>query len=232
VLGKQSPAELAEKLVSGTRLADPGFRKQLWAGGQAAVEEAARTDAAVAFALLIDADGREVRKLYEETVSPVLTKNQELIARAHFAVEGTGAYPDATFTLRLSYGAVKGYEENGRQVAPFTTIGGAYERETGREPFALPKSWVDAASKVDKQVPFNFVTTNDIIGGNSGSPVINTRSEIVGLIFDGNIQSLGGDYGFDPSVNRAVAVHSSALTEALSKVYGAERVVSELKGKM
>jgi hypothetical protein len=231
VLGKQSPAELAEKLVKGTRLADPAYRKRLWEGGQAAVDEAAGADPAIALMLLIDADGREVRKVYDETITPVLTKNQELIAKAHFAVEGKGTYPDATFTLRLSYGAVKGYEENGRQVPPFTTLGGGYERDTGREPFALPKSWLDAEAKVDKKVPFNFVTTNDIIGGNSGSPVINAKSEVVGLIFDGNIQSLGGDYGFDPSVNRAVAVHSAALTEALSRIYGAERVVQELKGK-
>jgi Peptidase S46 len=229
VLGRQSPAELAERLVKGTRLADVAYRKQLWEGGQAAIDEAARTDAAIAFAQLIDADGREIRKLNDETIQPVLTRSQELIARAHFALEGTGAYPDATFTLRLSYGAVKGYQEGGKQVAPFTTIGGAFERDTGREPFALPRSWLEAEGKLDKKTPFNFVTTNDIIGGNSGSPVINGKSEIVGLIFDGNIQSLGGDYGFDASVNRAVAVHSSALLEALSKIYGADRVVQELR---
>ncbi len=228
-LGQKAPAELAEELVKGTRLADVSVRKKLWDGGPAALEEAAKTDAMLAFARSIDDDGRAVRKQYEDTIQPVLVKNQELIAQAHFAVEGTSAYPDATFTPRLSYGAVRGYEENGKWIAPFTTMGGAYLRATGREPFALPKTWLDAKGKIDPKTPFNFVTSNDIIGGNSGSPVINARGEVVGLVFDGNIQSLGGDYGFDPAVNRTVAVHSSALVEALQKIYGAQRIVDELK---
>jgi Peptidase S46 len=229
VLGQKSPAELAGELVKGTRLADVAVRKRLWEGGKAALDEAVKTDAMLAFASSIDADGRAVRKTYEDQIQPVLVKNQELIAQAHFAIEGTSAYPDATFTPRLSYGAVQGYEENGKQVAPFTTMGGAYERATGREPFALPRSWLDAKEKVDPRTPFNMATSNDIIGGNSGSPVINGKGEVVGLVFDGNIQSLGGDYGFDPAVNRAVAVHSSALIEALQKVYGAQRIVDELR---
>jgi Peptidase S46 len=229
VLGQKSPNELAEELVKGTRLADVALRKKIWEGGQAALDEAARTDAMLAFAVSVDGDGRAVRKQYEDTIQPVLVKNQELIAKAHFAVEGTSAYPDATFTPRLSYGSVQGYEENGKQVAPFTYLGGAYERATGREPYALPRSWLDARDRVDPKTPFNMVTSNDIIGGNSGSPVINARGEVVGLVFDGNIQSLGGDYGFDPAVNRTVAVHSSALIEALQKIYGAQRIVDELR---
>jgi hypothetical protein len=229
VLGQKSPAELAEELVKGSGLADVATRKKLWEGGQAAVDAAARTDALIAFAQLIDADGRAARKIYEDTIQPVLVKNQELIAQAHFAVEGTSAYPDATFTPRLSYGSVQGYEENGKQVSPLTTMGGAFERATGREPYALPKSWLDAKGKIDPKTPFNMATSNDIIGGNSGSPVVNAKGEVVGLVFDGNIQSLGGDYGFDPAVNRTVAVHSSALVEALAKIYGAQRIVDELK---
>ena len=229
VLGQKSPAELAEELVKGTRLADVAVRKKIWEGGQAALDEAARTDAMLAFAISIDADGRAVRKQFEDAIQPVLVKNQELIAQAHFAIEGTSAYPDATFTPRLSYGSVQGYEENGKHVAPFTTMGGAFERATGREPFALPRSWLDAKGKIDPSTPFNMATSNDIIGGNSGSPVVNARGEIVGLVFDGNIQSLGGEYGFDPAVNRTVAVTSSALVEALAKIYGAQRLVDELK---
>jgi hypothetical protein len=229
VLGQKSPAELAGELVKGTRLADVAVRKMIWDGGQAALDEAARTDSMIAFALLIDADGRAARKIYDDTIQPVLVKNQELIAQAHFAIEGTSAYPDATFTPRLSYGSVQGYEENGKQVTPITTMGGAFERATGREPYALPKSWLDAKGKIDPKTPFNMATSNDIIGGNSGSPVVNAKGEVVGLVFDGNIQSLGGDYGFDPAVNRTVAVHSSALVEALAKIYGAQRIVEELK---
>jgi hypothetical protein len=229
VLGQKSPAELAAELVQGTRLAEVALRRTIWEGGPAALEQALPGDAMLAFARSIDEDGRAVRTQYDYEIQPVLVKNQELIAQAHFAVEGTSAYPDATFTPRLSYGAVQGYEENGRRVAPFTTMGGAFDRATGREPFALPKSWLDARDRIDPKTPFNMATSNDIIGGNSGSPVINARAEVVGLVFDGNIQSLGGDYGFDPAVNRTVAVHSSALIEALQKIYRAQRIVDELR---
>jgi hypothetical protein len=229
LLGDASPAERATALVRGTRLADVAERRRLWEGGQAAVDAAAATDPLLALLVSVDADARAVRKVVEETVQPVLIRNQEILARARFALEGTSRYPDATFTLRLSYGTVQGYEEDGRQVAPFTAMGGAFDHATGRDPYALPQSWLDAKGKLDLATPFNFVSTNDIIGGNSGSPVFNRALEVVGLIFDGNIQSLGGDYGFDPAVNRAVAVHSSAIVEALSKIYGAQRLVDELR---
>ncbi len=228
-LGRESPAELAERLVKGTRLADVAYRKRLWDGGQKAIDAAAKTDPLVAFALRIDADGRAVRKVYDETIHPVLVKNQEILARARFDLEGASSYPDATFSPRLSYGAVKGYREDGRTVAPFTTLAGAFERATGREPFALPASWLAARGKLDLSTPFDFVTDNDIIGGNSGSPVFDRNLQIVGLVFDGNIQSLGGDYGFDDAVNRTVAVDSAALLEALRTVYGAKRIVEELR---
>jgi Peptidase S46 len=229
VLGKESPRTLATRLVSGSKLADVAEREALFKGGKAAV--AASKDPMVQLALLVDPDARAVRKNYEENIEAVVRKNSELIAKAKFEAYGTGIYPDATSTLRLSYGAVKGYTEDGKKVAPLTSIAGAYERHTGEDPFALPKSWLDAQKKLTLGTPMNFVSTNDIIGGNSGSPVINKNAEIVGLIFDGNIQSLGGDYGFDESVNRAVSVHSDAIIEALAKVYGATRVIEELRPK-
>ena len=228
VLGKASPAEVATALVKGTKLKDVAQRKRLWEGGKAAVAAAAEDDAMIEMALRVDPDARAVRKKYEDEIEAVLKRNGELVAKARFEVHGTSAYPDATFTPRLSYGAVKGYEEGAKWVKPFTDIAGAFERDTGRDPFALPRSWHAARSRLDLTTPFNFVTTNDIIGGNSGSPVVNRDAEIVGLVFDGNIHSLGGDYGFDESQNRAVAVHSSAIVEALSKIYGADRIVSEL----
>src|SRR5262249_44779490 len=166
---------------------------------------------------LVDPDARAVRKTYEDEVESVVKKNAELIARARFAVYGTSAYPDATGTLRLSFGQVRGWDEAGKPVPPMTDFAGAFARATGRDPFALPKSWLSAKDKLDLSTPLNFVTTNDIIGGNSGSPVIDREGRIVGLIFDGNIHSLGGDFAYDPKDNRAVAVHSAAIPEALTK---------------
>ena len=182
----------------------------------------------IAFVRKLDPDLRAVRRGYEDTVEADLTRSSEQIANAMFRVNGTSTYPDATFTLRLSYGTVKGYRQNGRDIVPITTIGGAFERATGADPFRLPASWTAARGALDPETPFNIATTNDIIGGNSGSPVINRDAEVVGLIFDGNIQSLGGDFGFDPEQNRAVAVAVGALRETLAKVYHADRIVEEL----
>ncbi|HVY46347.1 MAG TPA: S46 family peptidase [Minicystis sp.] len=229
VLGKQSPAELAAAVVKGTKLKDVKVRKALFAGGKAAID--ASKDPMIQLARLVDPDARGVRKQYEDSVESVEKKNGELIAKAEFAVYGTSRYPDATFTLRLAYGSVKGWNEAGHEVNPITTFAGAFDRATGRDPFALPKSWLDAKSKLNLNTPFDFCATNDIIGGNSGSPVVDKNARIVGLIFDGNIHSLGGDYGYDPATNRAVAVHSAALVEALDKVYGAQRLLGELKMK-
>ena len=238
VFGNKSPAEIATAAVKGTKLADikvdktgnatGGLRKELLDGGKAKID--ASKDPMIELARALDPDAIAIRKKYETEIDGPVKKQQELLARARFAVYGDAIYPDATFTLRLSYGAVEGYEENGAKVKPFTTIAGAFERHTGADPFALPKTWLAAKSKLGMDVPFNFVTSNDIIGGNSGSPVVNAKGEVVGLVFDGNIQSLGGDYGFDPTVNRTVAVHSAALLEAMDKVYGAKRLVEEIKG--
>ena len=229
IFGKQSPREIATAAVNGTRLQDAAVRKALMEGGKHSLDAAdASTDPMMALAKLVDPIARGVRKKYEDEVESVLTRAKEKLAKARFAAYGGSLYPDATFTLRLTYGQVKGWLENGTPVPPFTIFGGAFERATGRDPYALPQSWLDAKSKLNLQTPLNFVTTNDIIGGNSGSPVINKDRQIVGLIFDGNIHSLGGNYGFDESVNRAVAVHSGAILEALDKVYAAKRVLAEL----
>jgi hypothetical protein len=227
LLGKESPAEVAARVVDGTKLRDVAVRKQLWEGGAKAVQ--ASNDPLIALAQLVDPDARAIRKTFEDEVESVVKKNHERIAEARFAAQGRTTYPDATFTLRLTYGAVEGWKEGTRVVEPFTTMGGAFERATGRDPFALPESWIAAKDRLNLQTRFNFTTTNDIIGGNSGSPVVNKDAEIVGLIFDGNIHSLGGEYGFDPVLNRAVAVHSDALIEALTKIYGADRIVQEIR---
>ena len=227
VLGKKSPEDLAKELVLGSKLKDLKVRKALFDGGSAAIE--ASTDPMILLARALDPGSRELRKKLEDGIEASHTRNSELVAKARFETEGTSNYPDATFTLRLSYGAVRGYEENGHKVDPLTYLGGAFERATGREPFELPKSWNDAKGELKLGTPMNMATDTDIIGGNSGSPVFNKDLEIVGLIFDGNIQSLGGEYFFDESVNRAVSVHSEALTEALEKIYKAERIVNELK---
>ncbi len=226
IMGKQSPAEIAARIVDGSTLKDPAVRAKLLAGGAAAID--AFHDPMLDFARKLDAPGRAVRADYENNSKAVTTKNEAMIARAKFALEGTSSYPDATFTLRLSYGTVKGYQQDGKTIAPITDFAGAYDHETGRDPFKLPQSWTAAKGQVNGAANLDIATTNDIIGGNSGSPVIGRNGDATGLIFDGNIQSLGGDFGYDGSVNRAVAVDTTALTEALSKIYHADRLVKEL----
>jgi len=227
VLGKESPEALAKRLVDGSRLGDPAVRKALWEGGSEAVAKS--DDPFIALVRAIDPQARAIRTRYENEIESVIDRNAELIAAARFEKYGTSVYPDATFTQRFSFGEVKGWTEKGAEVAPFTTIGGAFEHATGAYPFALPQSWLDAKPRLDLAQRFNFVSTNDIIGGNSGSPVINRDAEIVGLVFDGNIHSLGGDYWYDERLNRAVSVHSGAILEALRKVYGADHLVEELE---
>jgi V8-like Glu-specific endopeptidase len=226
LLGKRSPQEIADALVTGTKLGDAKLRTQLLAGGAGAIN--AYHDPLMDFARALDAPARAVRTDYENNVKAVITKNAALIAKARFAVAGKGTYPDATFSLRLSYGAVADYQENGRTVAPTTNFAGAYAHATGRDPFKLPDSWVAAEKSVNPNAQLNFVSTNDIIGGNSGSPVIGRNGEAIGLIFDGNIESLGGDFGYDGSVNRAVAVDVTGVIEALKNIYHANRLVDEL----
>ena len=236
VFGNRSAQQVAQTVVQGSRLGElradatgnavGGYRKTLFDGGPAAIELA--RDPMLELARALDADARAARKRIETEVEGPLRQEQERLADARLAAYSERGYPDATFTPRVSYGSVAGFREDGVSVPPFTVMAGAFERHTGAEPFELPRSWLAAKGRLDLQTPMNFVTTNDIIGGNSGSPMVDRNGDIVGLVFDGNIHSLGGDYGFDESVNRTVAVHSAALIEALDKVYGAGRLVAEI----
>jgi len=229
VLGGKTPEARANELISGTKLKDVEYRKELAKGGRAAIE--ASTDPMIAVARLIDPKAREVRKRYETEITGVERANYAKIARALFETEGTKLYPDATFTLRLSYGALEGYVENGKKVPPFTTLGGLYARSEQFKqqfPYNLPQRWWDRKNSLNLNTPFNFVSTNDIIGGNSGSPAINKNGELVGLIFDGNIQSLVGDFMYDPSVNRAISVDSRGMLEVMRKIFDANDLVAEL----
>jgi hypothetical protein len=232
VLNGRSPQQAATELITGSKLADPAVRKALVAGGQAAID--ASTDSLIVMARKIDPIRREQITWFEENVQSEQQRAGEKLGKARFAVFGKNAYPDATFTLRLSYGQVKGYPMNGT-IAPYkTTLYGLYDRAASfdnKEPFDLPKRYIDGKDKLDLAAPFNFVTTNDIIGGNSGSPVVNRNGDIVGLVFDGDIESLVGDFVYDSYQNRTVAVHTAAMTECLKKLYGAQALVDELIAK-
>ena len=227
-----SPQDVARTAARGTRLVDPAFRRTLLDGGRAAVD--ASTDPMLALARRVDPIERELRRWQEEHVESVFEAAGEKLARARFAVYGKRMPPDATFTLRMSYGTVKGYPFNGTQAPPWTTLFGLYDRAHAfrfQPPFHLPARWARPPAGVDLGTRVNFVSTNDIIGGNSGSPVVNRAGEIVGLIFDGNIESLVGRFVYDDATNRAVSVHTAFITEALAKVYGATAVVAELRGE-
>ena len=229
VLNGKSPEERANEMITGTKLKDVAYRKQVAAAGRKAIDES--TDPMIVVARTIDAKARESRKRYEAEVLGVERANYAKIARALFDTEGTKLYPDATFTLRLSYGSVQGYMENGKKIPPFTTLGGLFARAEQHKhqfPWVLPQRWMDKKSAINMNTPFNFVSTNDIIGGNSGSPTINQNGELVGLIFDGNIQSLVGDYIYDGSVNRAISVDSRGMLEVLKKVFDANHIATEL----
>jgi hypothetical protein len=228
LMGK-TPEARASELIEGTKLKDVAYRKQLASGGEKAILES--KDPMIELAIAVDGPSRAVRKRYETEVQSNERAGYAKIARALFDVEGTKLYPDATFTLRLSYGAVKGYQENGKTVAPFTRIAGLYERAAKfnyKPPYQLPERWIEKKSALDLNTPFNLVSTNDIIGGNSGSPLFNKAGELVGLIFDGNIQSLVGNFVYDETQNRAVSVDVRAMIEALRKVYGATELANEL----
>lgn len=234
ILGGRTPEVVAERLVGGTKLADVAVRRKLAEGGKAAID--ASDDPMIRLAREVDAEARALRKIREDEVEGVEAANYALIARALFEELGDAVYPDATFTLRLAFGAVKGYTLDGKAIPPFTTFGGAFEHEKAhkaRPSFALPKSWHEAkaAGRLDLATPFNFVSTADIIGGNSGSPVVNKDNEVVGLIFDGNIQSLVLDFGYEDAVARAVSVDSRGIVEALRSVYEAEELVRELTAR-
>jgi hypothetical protein len=226
LLGRESPESLAQTL-SASRLGDPAVRKALWEGGAQAI--GASDDPMIRYAAKIDADARRLRSEWNEQVAGPATLASEKIARARFAVYGDTIYPDATFTLRLSYGKVAGWTDHGATIQPFTYFPGLYERATGKPPFELDPRWIAAKDKLDPMVVFDLSTTNDIIGGNSGSPLINAKAEVIGTVFDGNIHSLGGNYGYDAERNRTVAVSAGAIAEALREVYGATALADELE---
>lgn len=229
VLKGKTPEDRAAELIDGTKLKDVEYRKQIAAGGRKAIDDS--NDPMIELAKSIDKEARAVRKRYEDEVVSVERTNYAKVARALFDQKGTKLYPDATFTLRLSYGAVKGYQENGKFVPPFTTLGGLFARSNQFHhafPYNLPARWNSKRAAINLRTPFNFVSTNDIIGGNSGSPTINKKGELVGLIFDGNIQSLVGNFDYDESVNRSISVDVRAMLEVLRKVFGANEVANEL----
>jgi len=226
LLAKDSPDMLATRLVDGSQLADPKLRQRLWDGGAAALEAA--HDPMIEFARSVDAPARAVRKRYEDEVEAPVDAAAEKIARARFRVYGTSVPPDATFTLRLNVGTVQGWKEDGHEVEPFTRLARLFERATGQEPFRIPDSWLRVQGALDRETRFDLSTSNDIVGGNSGSPLIDTGGRLVGLMFDGNIHSIAGSFWFDPELNRAVAVDPAIMFEALRKVYQADGLLAEL----
>ena len=231
VLAGKSPRERAAELIAGTKLQDVEFRKKLYAATPAEVQAA--RDPMIELARLIDPPSRAVRKVVE-TQDEIKRQAHAKITQARLALEKSTPYPDATFTLRLAFGTVKGYEENGRSIPFQTTFTGLYERAAAHEyqpPFDLPQRWLDRKDRLDLDTPLNFVSTADIIGGNSGSPVVNRQGQFVGVIFDGNIQSLVLDFAYTDVRARAVSVNCQAVIEALRKVYDADAVADELLGK-
>jgi hypothetical protein len=230
-LNGKSPEEAAKALIAGTKLEDVAVRKQLYEGGKAAVD--ASTDSLIVLMRNVDPEARAIRKRFDDQVDAVVRRDGATIARARFAQTGFTQPPDATFTLRLSYGTVKGYEENGKQIPYFTNFGGAFqhaEEHGSKPPFNLPGSWLKMKSKLKLETPLNYVSTADIIGGNSGSPTVNQAGEVVGIIFDGNIQSLVLDFYYTDREARAVHVDSRGIIEALRKIYGADALANELTG--
>ena len=230
VLAGKSPHDRAVELVSGTRLKDVAARKDLYGKDSAALQAA--HDPMIDLARLVDGPAREAKKIYDAQ-DEIKKQAYAEIAKARFAIEGSASYPDATFTLRLSYGPVHGYEESGKQIPPFTDFAGLYQRSAehgNRPPFDLPKRWIDKKASLNLATHFNFVSDPDIIGGNSGSPVVNKENEFLGIIFDGNIQSLVLDCIYTDTQARAVSVDSAAIIEALRKVYDAQPLVDELLG--
>ncbi|MBN1590191.1 MAG: S46 family peptidase [Pirellulales bacterium] len=228
VLDGKSPQARAAELIAGTKLIQIAERRRLAQGGRAAVD--ASTDPMIELAKLMEPEARRIREI-EDELDELERQAYAQITSAVYAIKGTSTYPDATFTLRLAFGQVKGYVENGRIIPPWTTVGGAFEHEKkhgAKEPWKLPRRWNARRGKLNLETPFNFVSTADIIGGNSGSPVINRDAELVGVVFDGNIQSLTGRHYYSDQLARAVSVTSNVIVEALKKIYDAERLVEEL----
>jgi hypothetical protein len=215
-------------LITQTKVRDVAVRKKLYEGGASAVTAA--NDPMIELARLVDTDARALRKVSEDQ-GEIKQQSHAAISRARNALLGTAGYPDATFTLRLAFGVVKGYDQDGRQVPALTTLGDLYGRAkemNNQGPFELPPNWEKRKSRLNLKTPYNFVSTADIIGGNSGSPVVNRAGEFVGIIFDGNLQSLPWDFAFSDKQGRATSVHSAAILEALNNVYGAKNVAKEL----
>jgi len=228
MLGGVSPVQLATDAIYGTRLDDIEYRKQFAAGAMEAIKSSG--DPMIRLAQAVDDHVRAEQKESEE-LRETQRQAYAAIAEALFATEGTTTYPDATFTLRLAFGPVKGYELNGQQIPAWTTMGAAFEHSEnheGLEDYELPNSWIENKTNINLDTPYNFVSTADIIGGNSGSPVVNKDLELVGLIFDGNLQSLPSDYQYDDRQSRSISVHSSAIREALLYIYDASHVANQL----
>jgi peptidase S46-like protein len=231
VLQDKAPADAAKYMIANTKLDDVAVRKQLYEGGKAAIE--ASTDPLIVTLRTIEPDARAVRKEFEDRIDSVVRRDGAMIAKARFAQSGFTQPPDATFTLRLSYGAVKGYQQDGKPIPYATDIGGAFqhaEEHGSKPPYNLPDSWLEAKPKLDLKTPLNFVSTADIIGGNSGSPTINKEGEVVGIIFDGNIESLPWNFAYSDTQGRAVSVDSRGIQEALRKIYRANALADELMG--
>ena len=228
LLVKESPEALATRVVAESKLDDPAVRIQLWQGGKTAVDQS--RDPMIELARSLDPDSRALRRQFDDAVEAPIAASSARIAGARFKAFGTRIYPDATFTLRLNYGTVTGWTQNGVEVEPFTYLDRAFARATGSSPFKIPDSWMKAKERLDMRTPFCISTSNDIVGGNSGSPLIDAHGNIVGLMFDGNIDSIAGSYWFDPANNRAIAVHPAIIREALDQVYGAKSLLTELEG--
>jgi len=229
LLGAESPESLSAKLVSGTKLADPKVREALFKGGMAAVR--ASDDPLIQFVIAHDGDARKELVAYRAEVDAPVIAAQSRLAQARFAVYGTGFYPDATFTLRLSYGSVTAWNEPGRKIAPTTNFAGMFDRATGKVPYVLPDRWIAAKDKLDPTIVLDFSTSNDVVGGNSGSPAIARDGSVIGALFDGNIHSLGGAFGYDSALNRSVVVSAGAVEAALKVVYPAPALLAELHAK-
>ncbi len=231
VLQGKTPADAAKDLLANTKLNDVAVRKQLYEGGQAAID--ASTDPLIVVMRAIDPTARAARKQFDDKVDSIVRRDGTIVAKARFAQSGFAQPPDATFTLRLSYGEVQGYQENGKAIPFATVMGGAYEHaaeHNNQSPYNVPESWTKSKANLDLKTPFNFVSTADIIGGNSGSPTVNKNGEVVGIIFDGNIESLPWNFAFSEVQGRAVSVDSRGIQEALRKIYGATALADELLG--
>ena len=231
ILGERSPPARATEWIDGCKLAAPAERRRLADGGAKAIEDSA--DPLIRLARLVDEDARALRKRHDDQVEEVERQANAQIARGRFEALGTAIAPDATFTLRLAFGVVKGYRVEGVELPFTTTFRGAFERadkQQNREPFVLPRRWLDGKNKLDLDTPFNFVSTADTIGGNSGSPVLNRRGELVGINFDRNRHGLVRNYVYTDEQARHVSVHSRAVLEALRKLYDAGELVRELGG--